>query len=117
MNSLEKLRNVLTELTDTAPGEDVHPLELLLRTTLQMVGPTIDQIVAEHDPDMIDDYLEWFAVKTLQCRSDGAEPLRLAHELVKADPGVVSAPLTPAAQSPQGIVPPHSGAFELPAGE
>lgn len=79
MNSLEKLRAVAGDLTSTAPDEEAHPLELLLRTTLQMAGPTIDQIIADTDPAMIDDWLEWFAVKTLACRSDDAEPLHLTH--------------------------------------
>jgi hypothetical protein len=77
VNSLEKLQALKGELEEP-PGEDAHPLELLLRTMVMTVGPMLEQVIPD-DPEEIDNFLEWFAVKVIQCRSDNAEPLLLAN--------------------------------------
>lgn len=83
--SLEKIAALRDEFMGP-PGPDADGMELMLRTVVMTGGPLLEQMIPD-DPGILDDYLEWMAVKVLGFRSDESEQLRLAHGAPELPPG------------------------------
>jgi hypothetical protein len=78
MNSLQKIVEFQEEMNGPLP-EDPEPLELGVRTVMQLGAPLLAQLLPE-DPRELDEQLVRIAAGLLNLRSDDAAPVLISSD-------------------------------------